>query len=76
MLPAINGMPDMLAAIARKDYENRRRRRAEGQAKAEAEGKYRTATGGMEDFRHLSLDSTPCVYNSEPPFSIRLTNSA
>lgn len=36
MSGAINGMlPDMLAAVARKDYEDRRRRQAEGQAKAE-----------------------------------------
>ena len=42
MLSAINGMMlDMLAAIARKDYEDRRRRQAEGQAKAKAAGKYR-----------------------------------
>lgn len=42
MLSAVNGMMlDMLAAIARKDYEDRRRRQAEGQAKAKAEGKYR-----------------------------------
>ena len=33
-------MLDMLAAIARKDYEDRRRRQAEGQAKAQAAGKY------------------------------------
>ena len=42
MLSAVNGMLlDMLAAIARKDYEDRRRRQAEGQAKAKAEGRYR-----------------------------------
>jgi DNA invertase Pin-like site-specific DNA recombinase len=43
MLDAINGMLlDMLAAIARKDYEDRRRRQAEGIAKAKATpGKYR-----------------------------------
>lgn len=43
MLEALNGMMlDMLAAIARKDYEDRRRRTAEGIAKAKAEGgKYR-----------------------------------
>lgn len=42
MLGAVNGMLlDMLAAIARKDYEDRRRRQAQGQAKAKAEGKYR-----------------------------------
>ena len=42
MLKAVNGMMlDMLAAIARKDYEGRRRRQAEGICKAKAEGKYR-----------------------------------
>lgn len=47
MFDAINGMMlDMLAAIARKDYEDRRRRQAEGQAKAKAEGRYR---GRQED---------------------------
>jgi len=32
---------DMLAAVARKDYDDRRRRQAQGQAKAKAEGKYK-----------------------------------
>lgn len=42
MLKAINNMLlDMLAAIARKDYEDRRRRQAEGIAKAKAEGKFK-----------------------------------
>ncbi|MEX3763132.1 recombinase family protein [Paraburkholderia phenoliruptrix] len=43
MLDAVNGMLlDMLAAIARKDYEDRRRRQAEGIKKAkEVEGKYK-----------------------------------
>ena len=42
MLVAINGMLlDMLAATARKDYEDRRRRQTEGIEKAKAEGKYR-----------------------------------
>jgi DNA invertase Pin-like site-specific DNA recombinase len=41
MFSAINGMLlDMLAAIARKDYEDRRRRQMQGQEKAKAEGKY------------------------------------
>jgi DNA invertase Pin-like site-specific DNA recombinase len=41
MFEAINGMLlDMLAAIARKDYEDRRRRQFQGQARAKAEGKY------------------------------------
>jgi DNA invertase Pin-like site-specific DNA recombinase len=42
MFAAINAMLlDMLAAVARKDYEDRRRRQAQGQAKAKAEGKYK-----------------------------------
>lgn len=43
MLEALNGMMlDMLAAIARKDYEDRRRRTAQGIAKAKLiDGKYR-----------------------------------
>lgn len=42
MLDAINGMMlDMLAAIARKDYEDRRRRQAQGIAKAKADGTYK-----------------------------------
>lgn len=42
MLDAMNGMMlDMLAAIARKDYEDRRRRQKQGIAKAKLEGKYK-----------------------------------
>ena len=42
MLSALNSMMlDMLAAISRKDYEDRRRRQAEGQARAKTDGKYR-----------------------------------
>jgi DNA invertase Pin-like site-specific DNA recombinase len=42
MFEAINGMLlDMLAAVARKDYDDRRRRQAQGQAKAKADGRYR-----------------------------------
>ena len=41
MLSAINDlMLDMLAAIARKDYEDRRRRQKEGIIKAKSEGRY------------------------------------
>lgn len=47
MFEAINGMLlDMLAAVARKDYDDRRRRQAQGQAKAKAEGRYK---GRAED---------------------------
>jgi DNA invertase Pin-like site-specific DNA recombinase len=47
MLDAINGMLlDMLAAVARKDYEDRRRRQADGIGKAKGEGRYK---GRKED---------------------------
>lgn len=42
MFAAVNRMMlDVLAAVARKDFEDRRRRQAEGQAKAKAAGLYR-----------------------------------
>lgn len=42
MLDAINGMMlDMLAAIARKDYEDRRRRQTQGIEKAKSAGAYK-----------------------------------
>ncbi|WP_236173012.1 recombinase family protein [Pseudomonas pseudonitroreducens] len=42
MLAAINSMlVEMMAAIARKDYEQRRERQAQGISKAKEEGKYR-----------------------------------
>jgi len=42
MFSAVNGMMlDVLAAVARKDYVDRRRRQAQGQATAKAEGRYR-----------------------------------
>jgi DNA invertase Pin-like site-specific DNA recombinase len=42
MLTALNGMMlDMLAAIARKDYDDRRRRASQGIQKAKAEGRYK-----------------------------------
>ncbi|WP_202904262.1 recombinase family protein [Aliivibrio fischeri] len=42
MLSALNGMMlDMLAAVARKDYEDRRRRQAQGVQRAKLEGKYK-----------------------------------
>jgi DNA invertase Pin-like site-specific DNA recombinase len=42
MFEAINGMLlDMLAAVARKDYDDRRKRQAQGQAKAKLDGKYK-----------------------------------
>jgi len=47
MFEAVNGMMlDMLAAVSRKDFEDRRRRQAQGQAKARAAGLY---TGRREN---------------------------
>ena len=52
MFAAVNAMMlDVLAAVARKDYQDRRRRQAQGQAKARAEGKYR---GRPEDTARLA----------------------
>lgn len=49
MFEALNSMMlDMLAAISRKDYEDRRRRVSEGVAKAKAAGAYR---GRIEDVK-------------------------
>lgn len=42
MLQAVNHMMlDMLAAVARKDFEDRRKRQAQGVKRAKAEGKYK-----------------------------------
>jgi DNA invertase Pin-like site-specific DNA recombinase len=55
MFEAVNGMMmDVLAAVARKDYEDRRRRQAEGQAKAKADGRYR---GRPEDTKRNAIIS-------------------
>jgi DNA invertase Pin-like site-specific DNA recombinase len=49
MLDALNGMMlDMLAAVARKDFEDRRRRQAQGVERGRAEGRYK---GRPEDLK-------------------------
>lgn len=49
MLAAVNSMmQDMLAAVARKDYEDRRRRQREGIAKAKMDGKYKGRTANFK----------------------------
>lgn len=54
MLHAMNGMLlDMLAAVARKDYTDRRRRQAEGQARAKAEGRYKGRPEDVERNRAI-----------------------
>ena len=63
MLKAVNGMMlDMLAAIARKDYEDRRRRQSEGISKAKAEGKYR---GRVADVQKHELIRTLRLVNGK-----------
>ena len=55
MLSALNSMMlDMLAAIARKDYVDRRRRQEAGIKKAKAEGKYRGRPQDSELQRKIS----------------------
>jgi DNA invertase Pin-like site-specific DNA recombinase len=63
MFAAINSMMiDMLAAVARKDYDDRRRRQSQGVAKAKVEGKYR---GRPEDTGRLRLEIA--LRNQTPP---------
>lgn len=63
MLKAVTGMMlDMLAAIARKDYEDRRRRQAEGITKAKIEGKYR---GRVADAQKHELIRTLRLVNGK-----------
>lgn len=55
MLDAVNGMMlDMLAAIARKDYEQRRARQAQGIASAKGKGVYRGRPENPELHRKVS----------------------
>lgn len=56
MLDAINGMlVEMMAAIARKDYEQRRQRQSQGIEKAKAKGAY-TGRKPDEDLRNRVLE--------------------
>jgi DNA invertase Pin-like site-specific DNA recombinase len=55
MLGAINSMLlDMLAAVARKDYEDRRRRQAEGISKAKDAGKFKGRPVDTEKRRKIA----------------------
>src|SRR5262245_19306704 len=64
MFEALNAMMlDMLAAIARKDYDDRRRRQMHGTAKAKSEGKYR---GRPEDTkRNAAIINMPMIWTSD-----------
>ena len=56
LLDAVNRMLlDMLAAVARKDYQDRRRRQAQGIAKAKEEGKFKGRQADKE--RHALIAS-------------------
>lgn len=55
-------MIDMLAAIARKDYDDRRRRQREGVDKARQEGKY---TGRQPDIAKHELIRTLRLQNGK-----------
>lgn len=61
MLKAINNMMlDMLAAIARKDYQDRRRRQAEGISKAKQQGKFKGRQPNLnvhKNIRQLRLEN-------------------
>ncbi|MGI9949458.1 recombinase family protein [Vibrio hyugaensis] len=82
MLKAINSMMmDMLAAIARKDYQDRRRRQAEGIKKAKEEGKYRGRQPNLELHKKiyqlrvvnkLSIHDTAKLANVSPRTVIRV----
>jgi DNA invertase Pin-like site-specific DNA recombinase len=55
MLSALNGMMlDMLAAVARKDYVDRRRRQAQGIAQRKAAGLYRGRPEDVDRNRGIS----------------------
>lgn len=54
MLDAVNAMlMDMLAAVSRKDYEDRRRRQAEGIEKAQQEGRFKGRQPDMKLHRKI-----------------------
>lgn len=55
MIAAVNGMLlDMLAVVARKDYEDRRRRQAEGIATAKADGAYKGRPADLDLHKRVS----------------------
>ncbi|WP_345876281.1 recombinase family protein [Shewanella algae] len=65
ILQAVNAMMlDMLAAVARKDYDDRRRRQSQGIAKAKADGKYNGRQPDLKRHQHIaSLLKTGHSYN-------------
>lgn len=65
MFEAVNGMLlDMLAAIARKDYDDRRRRQAQGIARAKAEGRMKGRPQNLERNRSIvQMLNKGCTWN-------------
>ncbi len=89
MAQAINGMMlDMLAAIARKDYDDRRRRQAQGIAKAKAENKYQGRPENAQrnaailamlkrgDSWNSIVAATGCSRSTLSRLKVRLNNNA
>ncbi|EEA2853343.1 resolvase [Salmonella enterica] len=55
ILQAVNAMMlDMLAAVARKDYDDRRRRQSQGIAKAKSDGKYNGRRPDLKRHQHIA----------------------
>ncbi|TVL05772.1 resolvase [Shewanella algae] len=55
ILQAVNAMMlDMLAAVARKDYDDRRRRQSQGIAKAKSDGKYNGRQPDLKRHQHIA----------------------
>lgn len=55
ILQAVNAMMlDMLAAVARKDYDDRRRRQSQGIAKAQSDGKYNGRQPDLKRHQHIA----------------------
>lgn len=74
MADAINGMLlDMLAAIARKDYDDRRRRQAQGIVKAKERGAYR---GRPEDSERIEQIGRLLTEGKSWNVVIRLTGAS
>jgi DNA invertase Pin-like site-specific DNA recombinase len=76
MFAALNAMMlDMLAAVARKDYEDRRRRQAQGITKAKAAGAYRgrpedtARNAGIAGMLHSGMSWTAILAGRRSPRS-------
>jgi DNA invertase Pin-like site-specific DNA recombinase len=67
MFIAVNAMMlDVLAAVARKDYEDRRRRQAQGQARAKAEGRYKGRQENVDRNKGICRDAARAERHGRP----------